>query len=276
LSRERVIAPFGRRRARIAAREEYGAYTVLRCIDPDGPRPRAGQFYMLATAERWGGGEGERPFLPRAFSVMRASSSGRELEFLLEEVGPGTRRLAECRTGEDLTLVGPLGNGFAPAAADRRPLLVGGGVGIAPLAILQDQLGHATTVLLGFRDGLHAQGATLLTGAQVATDDGSVGHHGPVTDMLELELRRDEPRTVYACGPPAMLEAVRTICVQRGTHGQLALESGMACGFGACFGCVVPTIDGYVRLCVDGPVLHASELQHVWGAVDPGVWGTAA
>jgi len=260
---ERVAAPFGRRRARITAREERGAYVVLRCGDPGGPRPAAGQFYMLSAAQRWGGGDGERPFLPRAFSVMRASTSGRELEFLLEDVGPGSRRLGELEPGDELLLVGPLGAGFAAARAGRRPVLVGGGVGIAPLAIWQDQLGLATTVLLGFRDAWHAQGATLLSGAQVATDDGSLGHLGPVTELLGSELDRDSAAEVYACGPPAMLEAVRRLCAAREISAQLALEAGMACGFGACFGCVVPTRTGYVRLCIDGPVLDAACLETV-------------
>jgi NAD(P)H-flavin reductase len=254
-----VSAPFGRRAATVTARETHGAYVVLRCADPEGPTPHAGQFYMLAAAERWGGGEAERPFLPRAFSVLRAA--GRELHFLIEDVGPGTKRLCELAPGEDLLLVGPLGNGFAPARDDREALLVGGGVGIAPLAIWQDELPSDASALLGFRDRAHAAGAALLSDATVATDDGSVGHHGLVTDLLEDDLdAHAERREVYACGPPAMLEAVRAICAERGVPAQLALESGMACGFGACFGCVVPTVDGYLRLCVDGPVLEARVL----------------
>jgi NAD(P)H-flavin reductase len=195
---------------------------------------------------------------------MRASTSGAsgaELQFLLEDVGPGTQRLCELARGDELLLVGPLGVGFAPPSQGLRPVLVGGGVGIAPLVIWQDQLGLSTTVLLGFRDALHAPGATLLNGARVATDDGSVGHPGLVTALLEAELDRDPAAEVYACGPPAMLEAVRALCAQRETPAQLALESGMACGFGACFGCVVPTRRGYVRVCVDGPVIAASELE---------------
>lgn len=256
-----MTAPFGRRRARIAAREQHGAYVVLRCNDPAGPRPQAGQFYMLTAAQRWGGGDGERPFLPRAFSVMRASAPGREVQFLLEDVGPGTHRLSELSTGDELLLVGPLGAGFAAPGEGRRPLLVGGGVGIAPLAIWQDQLGLPATVLLGFRDARHAQGAMLLSGARVATDDGSIGHPGLVTELLEAELARDPRAEVFACGPPAMLEAVRALCDRGDTPAQLALEAGMACGFGACFGCVVPTRTGYVRVCVDGPVLRAAELD---------------
>ena len=259
----RVQAPFGARRARVSARERLGAYVVLRCSDPVGPRPQAGQFYMLMAATRWGGGEAERPFLPRAFSVLRAPPTNRDLHFLLEDVGPGTNRLCELEAGAEVSLVGPLGIGFATPRERRRALLVGGGVGIAPLAIWQDRLVESVTVLLGFRDAEHAAGAGLLTGAQVATDDGSIGHPGLVTELLGNELDADAHAEVYACGPPAMLEAVRSLCAAREVPAQLALESGMACGFGACFGCVVATRSGYVRLCVDGPVLEASRLEVV-------------
>jgi dihydroorotate dehydrogenase electron transfer subunit len=258
---DRPTAPFGRRAAPIIARERHGAYTVLRCTDADGPRPRAGQFYMLMAATRWGGGEGERPFLPRAFSVLRAPAATDELHFLIEDVGPGTNRLIELDAGDELLLVGPLGNGFGPPRDQRRPLLIGGGVGIAPLAILQDELGPTVQVLLGFRDGEHAAGAVLLSRARVATDDGCAGHHGLVTELLEEELEADDRVEVYACGPPPMLEAVRRICDEREIAARLALESVMACGFGACFGCVVPTREGYVRLCIDGPVLDAAVLD---------------
>jgi len=265
VSAERTLAPFGRRLAPVRTREQHGSYVVLRCADVEGPLPQPGQFYMLATATRWGGGEGERPFLPRAFSVLRAvadPSGGVELHFLIEDVGPGTKRLCELVHGDGLLIVGPLGKGFERPRDGRRALLVGGGVGIAPLAIWQDELGSQTPALLGFRDGACAEGAGLLSGAQVATDDGSVGHLGLVTDLLGDELDAGgEEIEVYACGPPAMLEAVRLICAERGVPAQLALESGMACGFGACFGCVVPTRDGYVRLCLEGPVLDAALLQ---------------
>jgi dihydroorotate dehydrogenase electron transfer subunit len=274
----RVRAPFGVRLAPIVARERHGSYVVLRCLDPAGPRPQAGQFYMLMAARRWGGGEGERPFLPRAFSVLRAPATTRELHFLLEDVGPGTHRLCELDAGEQLSLLGPLGIGFSPPREGRRLLLVGGGVGIAPLAIWHDVVESAgadsigaiargaippgkVRILLGFLDAEHAAGAELLSGAQVATDDGSVGRQALVTELLGDELDADAHAEVYACGPPAMLEAVRSLCATREIPAQLALESGMACGFGACFGCVVATKRGYVRLCVDGPVLDADELD---------------
>ena len=259
-------APFGRRLVNVTGVDVLGAYRVLRVADTDGPEPEPGQFAMIAAAERWGGGEDERPYLPRAFSIARRSDG--ESHFLLEDVGPGTRRLCELRAGAGMWLSGPLGQGFTSPREGRRALLVGGGVGIAPLAILQDQLQRLPlaepTVLLGFRDGARAKGAALLRDARVATDDGSAGHHGLLTDLLSVELQRDSHAVVYACGPAPMLEAVRAMCAAADVPAQLALEAGMACGFGACFGCAVPKRGGgYLRVCVDGPVLDASLLEHV-------------
>jgi dihydroorotate dehydrogenase electron transfer subunit len=269
----RTLAPPERRTAHVTAVERLGAYSLITALDAGGPPdPRPGQFYMLAAAERWGGGADERPYLPRAFSHARAREG--RLSFLLEAVGPGTERLAELREGAGLHLVGPLGVGWRPPEPDTRPVLVGGGIGAAPLLCLQDELrapagalgvappGNAVALLLGFRSAAHAQSAALFAGeVALATDDGSVGHRGLVTDLLEEELDHDSAATVFACGPPAMLEAVRALCARRGVPAQLALESGMACGFGACFGCVVPTKAGYVRLCVDGPVIDADALE---------------
>ena len=136
-------------------------------------------------------------------------------------------------------------------------------MGIAPLAIWRDTVGERAKALLGFRDRAHARGAMLLPGAAVATDDGSIGHGGLVTDLLAAEVERDPHTEVYACGPPPMLETVRALCAQREVPAQLALESGMACGFGACFGCVVATRSGLIRLCVEGPVLDAEQLERV-------------
>jgi dihydroorotate dehydrogenase electron transfer subunit len=284
----RTLAPPERRTAHVTAVERLGAYVLITALDDGGPpEPRPGQFYMLAAAERWGGGADERPYLPRAFSHARAREG--RLSFLLDEVGPGTERLASLGAGEGLHLVGPLGIGWRPPSEGTRPVLVGGGIGAAPLLCLQDEFagegvdGHAPDVdrhigderqsggpgggrgpaiLLGFRSAAYAEAATLFAGEPLlATDDGSKGHHGVVTDLLRDELDRDPAATVFACGPPPMLEAVRALCEERQVKAQLALESGMACGFGACFGCVVPTRAGYLRLCVDGPVLDAELLE---------------
>src|SRR5918999_1196928 len=229
----RTLAPPERRTAVVTAVGRLGAYALITALDAGGPQdPRPGQFYMLAAADRWGGGADERPYLPRAFSHARAR--GGRLSFLLEAVGP-------------------LGVGWRPAEAGTRPLLVGGGIGAAPLLCLRDELATAP-VLLGFRSAAHAEAASLFpSGVALATDDGSAGRRGLVTDLLREELDNGPASTVFACGPPPMLEAVRALCAERGVAAQLALESGMACGFGACFGCVVPTKAGYVRLCIEGP-----------------------
>jgi dihydroorotate dehydrogenase electron transfer subunit len=243
---------FGRRACTVVSRETYGPYVVIDVHDPDGRPPAPGQFYMLAAVERWGGGDDERPFLPRAFSVLRARDG--RLSFLFDDVGPGTNRLMELDVEDELWLTGPLGEGWRPT--ERRPVLIGGGVGVAPLLALADTLDHPT-VLLGFRDADHAGAAALFDAPQVATDDGSAGHRGLVTDLLPGDLSDVE---LFACGPPAMLEAIRAL----GVPAQLALESGMACGFGACFGCVTPLAGGgYARVCVDGPVFAAAELAEV-------------
>jgi len=273
----RTLAPFGRRRVAVTGAEDVGPYRVLHAADPDGPAPWPGQFYMLASAERWGAGVDERPFLPRAFSFLHATQG--RLSFMLEDVGPGTRRLAELVAGDGLQIVGPLGRGFSAPRDGRVAILVGGGIGIPPLVAWARALtegGVAVRGLLGFRDAAHAQAARLLASApiRVATDDGSVGRHGLVTELLAGELHdASELRaqhgdgtvaTVYSCGPPAMLEAVRVLCAARGVPAQLALEAGMACGFGACYGCAVPLREGgYARVCVDGPVIDAARLLAV-------------
>jgi len=265
----RTLAPPERRFAEVLECCRVGAYTLITAADADGPPdPRPGQFYMLAAKAEWGGGDAERPYLPRAFSFARArrrARGGVGLSFLLEDVGPGTHRLGLLRAGEPLALVGPLGLGFGPPAEGTEPLLVGGGIGTAPLLCLHDELvarGAAPPVLLGFRSAAHAEAATLFDGeVTVATDDGSTGRHGLVTDPLREHLEAGPPATVYACGPPPMLEAVRALCAERSAPAQLALESGMACGFGACFGCVVPTREGYIRVCVDGPVVEGALLE---------------
>jgi NAD(P)H-flavin reductase len=255
-----MIAPFGRRSVGVVERREVGAYVVIVVADPLGVEyaPGPGQFYMLAARAGWGAGDGERPFLPRACSVLDARDGS--LSFMLEDIGPGTRRLCELEVGEEIWLTGPLGVGFrAPAG---RAVVAAGGIGVAAVFAL-DRVLERPAVVLGFRDARHAAAASLFRDPGVATDDGSVGHLGLVTELLEAELDGGGEATVYACGPPGMLEAVRSVCARRGVAGQLALESPMACGFGACYGCVVATRDGYRRVCVDGPVFDAALLDAV-------------
>ena len=271
----RVAAPPERRKCEVVGNVATGGYRIFSAVDPAGPEPAAGQFYMLTVADRWAG-EGGRPFLPRAFSVAAAEPHGEglRLDFLVEAVGPGTERLASLAEGEGLWITGPLGRPFAtpgevaPGAAGA--ILVGGGIGIAPLAILRRRLareGVPQRVLLGFRDREHSGGVEELFRCEevrLASEDGHAGHRGYVTDLLAVMLAGDHAGSavVYACGPPAMLEAVRGICAEHGVAAELAMESPMACGYGACFGCAVPLADGgYMRLCVDGPVVRADEIE---------------
>lgn len=270
----RVLAPFGARITDVVARRETGGYVVFTALDAIGPDPAPGQFYMV-SADGWGS-DGGRPFLPRAFSVAAAERSGDgvRLEFLLEAVGPGTALLAALEPGANLTITGPLGRPFS-APRDLKPdapgaILVGGGIGIAPIAILRRHLsgqGIPMRTLLGFRDETHSGGFELFGSCQevgLAFEDGHRGHQGYVTDLLRVALKGDDAASaaVYACGPPPMLEAVREICAGRGAAAELAMESPMACGYGACFGCAVPLADGgFMRLCVDGPVVRADQIE---------------
>ena len=217
-----------RERRRVAGAEKLGPYTLLRIarggLEPGTP----GQFFMLEAPGR---------LLPRPMSVCFAPAG--ELAFLIDVVGPGTRALARLERGDALTLFGPLGNGFRLDVA--RPLVVAGGIGIAPMPYLVEHL-TAASVVLGFRSDWHAQAAALLPQAELC-----------VEPRLVTELIRDG-HDVLACGPEAMLHAVRRIAPKA----QLAWEAPMACGYGACYGCAVEIEGRLKRLCVEGPVLNAA------------------
>jgi NAD(P)H-flavin reductase len=208
--------------------EPVGPYALLRLgrggIDPGRP----GQFFMLEAPGR---------VLPRPMSLCLAPPG--ELAFLLDPVGPGTRALAALERGDAIHVLGPLGNGFRLDV--QRPLLVGGGIGIAPLPYLSEAL-ERPPAILGFRSEHHAEAAALVPNAEIVIDPVLV------TEVLPAG------RSVLACGPEPMLEAVRVLA----PDAQLAWEAPMACGYGACYGCVVE-IDGELkRLCVEGPVLCSS------------------
>jgi NAD(P)H-flavin reductase len=283
------VAPLGRRLCEVAANRPSGGYRLVSLLDEEGPTPEPGQFYMLAAEREWAG-EGGRPYLPRALSVADAKQmtfvtqgvtndnegEGLRLDFLLEGIGPGTDRLCTLEPGERVWVNGPLGNAFsAPrelVAGAAGAILVGGGIGVAPLALLRRRLSERGTpvqILLGFRDETHSGGIDdLFSNCQLGltSDDGHRGQKGYVTELLAAMLVGDAATgaAVYACGPPPMLEAVRSMCAERGVACELALESPMACGFGACFGCAVPLVEGgYMRLCVDGPVVRGERIAEV-------------
>jgi dihydroorotate dehydrogenase electron transfer subunit len=217
-----------RERRKVVGVEWIGPYALVRVTRGSLDRGIPGQFFMLEAPGR---------VLPRPMSLCLAPRG--ELAFLVDPIGPGTRALAALERGDELAVLGPLGNGFRLDVA--KPLLVGGGIGIAPLPYLAEALEQPPAVL-GFRSEHHAAAAVLLPHAEVVIDPVLV------TDVMPAG------RDILACGPEPMLEAVRAIA----PGAQLAWEAPMACGYGACYGCAVE-IDGRLeRLCVEGPVLCSS------------------
>ena len=217
-----------RDRLSVLANEQVGPYFLIRVergvLEPGEP----GQFFMLEAPGR---------VLPRPMSVCLAPRG--ELAFLIDAIGPGTRALCELQAGDAIHVLGPLGNGFRLDV--ERPLLVGGGIGIAPLPFVSERLGGAPA-LLGFRSEWHAEAAALVPHAEVVIEPTYV------TEVLPAG------HDVLACGPEPMLEAVRALA----PDAQLAWEAPMACGYGACYGCVVELGGELKRLCVEGPVLAAA------------------
>jgi dihydroorotate dehydrogenase electron transfer subunit len=217
-----------RERLNVLANEQVGPYTLLRVarggIDPGVP----GQFFMLEAPGR---------LLPRPMSLCVASPG--ELGFLIDPIGAGTRALCALGRGDGLHVLGPLGNGFRLDVD--RPLLVGGGIGVAPFPYLSEALG-APPAVLGFRSDWHAEAAELVPNAQ------SVVEPTLVTELIPAGMN------VLACGPEPMLRAVRELT----PDAQLAWEAPMACGYGACYGCAVEVDGRLKRLCVEGPVLGAA------------------
>lgn len=214
------------------------------------------------------------PLLRRPFSIYRVR--GNEVELFIKVVGRGTEMLAAAQPGEMISVLGPLGQGVFCIDGQRpHTLLVGGGIGMAPFLFLAESLGKMPGIhfelLFGGRtardlvghDPFDKLGIPCFT----ATEDGSEGHRGPATDLLRNRLGEYSPDEcqVLACGPLPMLKAIAAICATAGVPAQVSLESLMACGMGACLGCVVPIRDAagsivYERVCHEGPVFDASRL----------------
>ena len=225
-------------------------------------RPAPGQFVMLGPLTQ----DCTDPFLNRPFSIHRLSGPDR-LELLIAVVGRGTRIIGTLEPGQRLGLLGPLGSGFTLPDPQRPALLVAGGLGVAPLFFLAEELcarGARPRLLYGAgsvdqlvpTDGLQARGVAV----KLATDDGSAGFHGFVSGLLEQEPE-EANSYLAACGPMEMLEALAGIARQRGLDLEVSLESRMACGLGACLGCTVFLPGGADRrVCCDGPVFPAREV----------------
>jgi len=222
-----------------------------------------GQFLNVRVADVF------EPLLRRPFSIHGVKDS--KVRILYRILGKGTQALAERKPGEFLDIIGPLGNGFdyQPLAKSEKAksILVAGGMGVAPLVFLAEKLKNTKPlVLIGARtkneiicaQEFEASGCKL----GLATDDGSLGFHGQVTDLLKTILEKTHPQAIFSCGPQAMLKALCEIGLKNGIDTQLSLEEHMACGLGACLGCVVLTKSGHKTVCKDGPVFTEGEL--IW------------
>ena len=229
---------------------------------------RPGQFIMVRP-ERF-----SEPLLPRPFSIHRLQ--GDLVDILFKVVGRGTRQLADLRKGDLLEVRGPLGQGFH-FTQDQNPILVAGGMGVAPLLFLAETWKRSQKknpkgtfqLFLGARNK-----AELLclkefgrAGAEIfaTTEDGSYGRKGLVTRLLTKTIINPSPnQTLFVCGPNPMLKAVRNWAAQKGISCQVSLEAHMACGLGACLGCAVARKKGteitYVNVCQQGPVFEAEEV----------------
>jgi dihydroorotate dehydrogenase electron transfer subunit len=228
-----------------------------------------GQFAHLRIAE------GTDFILRRPFSVFRAG--GGRVEILYQVVGRGTRALAEATPGAEMDLIGPLGCGWRIPDGTAHVMLVAGGLGVAPLGMLAERLarsGVAVTLAQGAPSAARLLARDLFEDVcrrtAYATDDGSEGTCGLITTLTPELIAADRPDIICTCGPEPMQRIVAAQAAEAGVPCQVSLERLMACGVGACLSCVVSTVGGRKRACVDGPVFDAADV--LWEpAEDPGV-----
>ncbi len=223
--------------------------------------PRPGQFYMLEVSK------GTDPLLKRAFSIFRRTPEG--LQILYRIKGKGTSILRDMKEGTEITMLGPLGNGYPLPSDKESPLVIAGGIGIASVFSLVEKISKKAFVFYGAR----TEQELFVTGELekiykelvVCTDDGSCGVKGTVVDVLNDFIRNRDgihKPVIYACGPNVMLLEIAKTAAANGIIAYVSLEEHMACGIGACLGCVVKTKTGYKRVCKEGPVFDAAEI--VW------------
>jgi len=225
-----------------------------------GNAPKAGQFFMIKPKR-------SSVFLGRPIGVARWQPD--TITFLIAKIGRGTRELASMRTGEEVELIGPLGNAwteFLPVEKDgAKPIaLVGGSLGIAPLkALLCEEPGRSFDLYAGFKNGFDSPeeenallGDVKAKKTIIASEDGKTGQKGLILDFLDPE----KYAAVCACGTKLMLKAVAEKCIRKGVPCFISMESRMACGVGACLGCTIKTVNGNRRCCADGPIFKAEEV----------------
>lgn len=248
--------------ARVVDNQPLNSRTYLISLEPLDSTidPVPGQFYMLQA------GDSLDPLLKRPFSYFRKTVE--TIQFLYAVRGKGTAWLSSLRPGARLQAIGPLGNGYPEPSHAGKPLLIGGGVGIASLFPLAERLASGIHIIYGARCKSELlmvhELQNLCRDIILCTDDCSFGTEGKVTDVLSdfLSHSGSVPYVIYACGPRPMLASIADIIRDSSIKGYASLEENMACGFGACLGCSVKTVNGYKRVCKEGPVFPIEEI--VW------------
>ncbi len=226
-----------------------------------------GQFVNIKVSESY------VPLLRRPISFHRVNREEGWFEILFQVIGKGTELLSSFQAGEEISILGPLGNHFIIPDNCTHAILIAGGLGIAPLCFLAQELASrkiAATLFFGnkSRDGFCClkDFEELQTPYLLATDDGSFGFKGPVIDLFLTKQKqiKESPSIIYACGPNPMLQKLKLVAEQSNLPCQVSLETMMACGFGACLGCVVNStsaLEPYKYVCKDGPVFNVSEIN---------------
>lgn len=212
---------------------------------------KPGQFYMLRCWDK-------EPILWRPISIHNITSNS--IEFLYQLVGDGTKLISKLKPNEEIKVMGPLGNGFNLDDIKGKVAVVSGGIGVAPMRYLVDNIKNATVdVFSGFRDEVYGLDELKESGVavKVSTEDGSVGHKGYVTELFDPK----EYDLVLCCGPEVMMYRVVNICKEAGTKVYISEEKKMACGIGACLVCTCKTVHGNKRTCKDGPVFNGEDLE---------------
>jgi dihydroorotate dehydrogenase electron transfer subunit len=246
-------------RTAITEVERHGSDCVLLRFAGDRPIEGApGQFAMVR------GDWGTDPILPRAFSLVEVGDTG---AILVRVVGAGTKRLFEMRVGDSLAVLGPSGRGFSEPDVDRLPVIIAGGIGVAPLVFMAERIaaqGKRAVFIYGARneqDLLLLERIEKSADLVLTTEDGSRGEKGVVTGPLKRILKKGGPVQLFSCGPEPMLKAVASLALDAQAPCETAIESPMACGMGTCKGCAVLGADGKYRyVCADGPVFEAAEI----------------
>ena len=254
---------------RITSNEQVApyAYKMILAAPAIAKAAKPGQFVMARATDSC------QPLLRRPFGVH--SVKGNSIEILYEIIGEGTKILSQKKPGGLLDIIGPLGNGFifTKGSGTFVNILVAGGMGVAPLIFLAEKLMERKTqsgkrkvlVLLGAKTKSHLlcekEFKALGCDVRVATDDGSKGHKGFITEILNNSINsKNSTNSICACGPNPMLKAVAKIARDRNITAQVSLEEHMACGIGACLGCIVNTKQGQKRVCKDGPIFNITDI----------------